>query len=118
MKKAGIGFLVVLVAVFGLAMGSSAEEGVTDTEIHIGQWGPQTGPAAPWGSVARGTDAYFKMINAQGGIHGRKIIHHMFDDGYNPAKTRAGVRSFRRARESSPGSQASVPLPGARCGTT
>jgi hypothetical protein len=28
---------------------AAAEEGVTDTEIHIGQWGPQTGPAAPWG---------------------------------------------------------------------
>jgi branched-chain amino acid transport system substrate-binding protein len=72
-----------------------AEEGVTDTEIHIGQWGPQTGPAAAWGSVARGTDAYFKMINAQGGIHGRKLIHHMFDDAYNPAKTKAGVKELQ-----------------------
>lgn len=72
-----------------------AEEGVTDTEIHIGQWGPQTGPAAAWGSVARGTDAYFKMINAQGGIHGRKLVHHMFDDAYNPAKTKAGVKELQ-----------------------
>jgi ABC-type branched-subunit amino acid transport system substrate-binding protein len=72
-----------------------AEEGVSDTEIHIGQWGPQTGPAAAWGSVARGTDAYFKMINAKGGIHGRKLIHHMFDDGYNPAKTKAGVKELQ-----------------------
>ena len=30
-----------------------AERGVTDTEIRIGQWGPQTGPAALWGAVAR-----------------------------------------------------------------
>lgn len=92
------GFLVFLssvVLVFGLAFGAVAEEGVTDTEIHIGQWGPQTGPAAPWGSVARGTDAYFKMINAEGGIHGRKLIHHMFDDGYNPAKTKAGVKELQ-----------------------
>ncbi|MBU1696637.1 MAG: ABC transporter substrate-binding protein, partial [Proteobacteria bacterium] len=37
-----------------------AEEGVTDTEIHLGQWGPQTGPAAAWGNVARGTGDYFK----------------------------------------------------------
>ncbi|MCF8061854.1 MAG: ABC transporter substrate-binding protein, partial [Deltaproteobacteria bacterium] len=80
---------------FGLAANVSAEEGVTDTEIHIGQWGPQTGPAAPWGAVARGTDAYFKMINAEGGIHGRKIIHHMFDDAYNPAKTKAGVKELQ-----------------------
>ncbi|MCF8119832.1 MAG: ABC transporter substrate-binding protein [Deltaproteobacteria bacterium] len=85
----------VAVLVFGFASGAMAEEGVTDTEIHIGQWGPQTGPAAPWGSVARGTDAYFKMINAEGGIHGRKLIHHMFDDAYNPAKTKAGVKELQ-----------------------
>jgi len=81
--------------VFGFFPGVMAEEGVTDTEIHIGQWGPQTGPAAAWGSVARGTDAYFKMINASGGINGRKLIHHMFDDGYNPAKTKAGVKELQ-----------------------
>ncbi len=74
---------------------SIAEEGVTDTEIHIGQWGPQTGPAAAWGSVARGTQAYFEMINASGGIHGRKIVYHRFDDAYNPAKTRAGVKKLQ-----------------------
>ncbi|MBU1343851.1 MAG: ABC transporter substrate-binding protein [Proteobacteria bacterium] len=72
-----------------------AEEGVTDTEIHIGQWGPQTGPAAAWGSVARGTGAYFQWINDNGGIHGRKIVYHMFDDGYNPAKTKAGVKELQ-----------------------
>ncbi|MCP4022298.1 MAG: ABC transporter substrate-binding protein, partial [Desulfobacteraceae bacterium] len=72
-----------------------AEEGVTDTEIHLGQWGPQTGPAAAWGSVARGTGAYFKWINENGGIHGRKIVYHMFDDGYNPAKTKAGVKELQ-----------------------
>ncbi|MBW2250053.1 MAG: ABC transporter substrate-binding protein [Deltaproteobacteria bacterium] len=88
-------FLAVAAMVFGLAFGSMAEEGVTDTEIHIGQWGPQTGPAAPWGAVARGTGVYFDMINAQGGIHGRKLVYHMFDDGYNPAKTKAGVKELQ-----------------------
>jgi len=87
--------LISLAMIFALTATVSAEEGVTDTEIHIGQWGPQTGPAAAWGSVARGTDAYFKMINAEGGINGRKIIYHMFDDGYNPAKTRAGVKELQ-----------------------
>ena len=88
-------FAVMVVMLFGLALTTSAEEGVTDTEIHIGQWGPQTGPAAPWGAVARGTDAYFKMINAEGGIHGRKLVHHHFDDAYNPAKTMAGVKQLQ-----------------------
>lgn len=94
-KKRFLVGLAALVLVFGMAFAAGAEQGVTNTEIHIGQWGPQTGPAAPWGSVARGTEAYFKMINAQGGIHGRKLIHHMFDDGYNPAKTKAGVKELQ-----------------------
>jgi ABC-type branched-subunit amino acid transport system substrate-binding protein len=88
-------FAVMVVMLFGLTLTTAAEEGITDTEIHIGQWGPQTGPAAPWGAVARGTDAYFKMINAQGGIHGRKLVHHYFDDAYNPAKTLAGVKQLQ-----------------------
>ena len=90
--------LVLFVSlVFLLSFGPNlyAEEGVTDTEIHIGQWGPQTGPAAAWGNVARGTGDYFKWINANGGIHGRKIVYHMFDDGYNPAKTKAGVKELQ-----------------------
>ncbi len=73
---------------------AQALTGVTDTEIHIAQWGPQTGPAAPWGSVARGTGMLFQMINDAGGIHGRKIVYHMFDDQYNPAKTVAGVKEL------------------------
>jgi len=81
--------------VAGPRLGAPAEEGVSDTEIHIGQWGPQTGPAAPWGAVARGTGVLFKMINDEGGIHGRKIVYHMFDDAYNPAKTKAGVKELQ-----------------------
>lgn len=87
--------LFLLVGVLGLAFQASAEEGVTDTAIHIGQWGPQTGPAAPWGAVARGTGVLFQMINDEGGINGRKIEYHMFDDGYNPAKTKAGVKELQ-----------------------
>jgi branched-chain amino acid transport system substrate-binding protein len=78
-----------------LSFGASAEEGVTDTTIRIGQWGPQTGPAAPWGAVARGTGVYFQMINDEGGINGRKIDYRMFDDAYNPAKTKAGVKELQ-----------------------
>ncbi|MGD9975536.1 MAG: ABC transporter substrate-binding protein [Desulfatirhabdiaceae bacterium] len=90
--------LLAAVLIFGLTAYAAAEEGVTDTEIHIGQWGPQTGPAAAWGSVARGTDAYFKMINDEGGINGRKLVLHMFDDGYNPAKTKAGVKDLQEGK--------------------
>jgi branched-chain amino acid transport system substrate-binding protein len=68
--------------------------GVTDTEIRVGQWAAMTGPAAAWGAVARGADVYFKMINAEGGIHGRKIKHLVYDHQYNPAKTVAGVKEL------------------------
>jgi ABC-type branched-subunit amino acid transport system substrate-binding protein len=94
-KKGWFVLLAAIVLVFGLSFSVLAEEGVTDTEIHIGQWGPQTGPAAPWGAVARGTGVFFDMINAEGGIHGRKIVYHMFDDAYNPAKTKAGVKELQ-----------------------
>ena len=96
MKKRGMWLLLVMLGlVLGSAPGATAEEGVTDTVIHIGQWGPQTGPAAPWGAVARGTGVLFQMINDEGGIHGRKIEYHMFDDAYNPAKTKAGVKELQ-----------------------
>jgi ABC-type branched-subunit amino acid transport system substrate-binding protein len=96
MKKKLMLVLFVSLA-FLLSFGPNlyAEEGVTDTEIHIGSWGPQTGPAAAWGAVPRGTRDYFKWINANGGINGRKIVYHMFDDGYNPAKTKAGVKELQ-----------------------
>ena len=73
----------------GLIPDTWAERGVTDTEIRIGQWGPQTGPAALWGAVARGTGCYFDMINAEGGIQGRKIKYFLRDDAYQPPKTKA-----------------------------
>ena len=96
-KKTIFVFVSILALVLCLPFAAMAEEGVTDTEIHIGQWGPQTGPAAPWGAVARGTGVLFKMINDEGGIHGRKIVYHMFDDAYNPAKTKAGVKELQES---------------------
>jgi ABC-type branched-subunit amino acid transport system substrate-binding protein len=74
--------------------GAQAVRGVTDTEILVGQTGPQTGPAALWGAVARGSGLYFKGINDEGGIHGRKIKFFLRDDGYQPAKTKAIGKEF------------------------
>ncbi len=75
-------------------VGAQTVRGVTDTEILVGQTGPQTGPAAPWGAVARGTGLYFKGINDEGGIHGRKIKYFLRDDAYQPAKTKAIGKEF------------------------
>ncbi|MCE5262852.1 MAG: ABC transporter substrate-binding protein [Deltaproteobacteria bacterium] len=68
--------------------------GFDDNEIRIGQWGPQTGPAAPWGSVARGSRLLFDVINEEGGIAGRKIKYFIRDDQYNPAQTAAVVKEL------------------------
>jgi ABC-type branched-subunit amino acid transport system substrate-binding protein len=91
-------FVVVglMVTVFLIVAPASAQKvrGVTDTEILIGQWGPQTGPAAPWGAVARGTDLLVKIINEEGGIHGRKFKYFLRDDSYQPAKTKAIAKEF------------------------
>jgi len=68
--------------------------GFDDKEIRIAQWGPQTGPAAPWGSVARGSDIIFKMVNDAGGIAGRKIKYFIRDDQYNPLQTKTVVKEL------------------------
>jgi ABC-type branched-subunit amino acid transport system substrate-binding protein len=61
--------------------------GVTSTTITIGGTVPITGPAALFGSVARGADAYFKYVNARGGVNGRKVKYVYLDDAYDPSKT-------------------------------
>ncbi len=56
--------------------------------------GPQTGPAAPWGAVARGSKLLFDIVNEEGGIHGRKIKFFVRDDQYNPSQTVAAVKEL------------------------
>lgn len=72
----------------------AAERGFDDGEIRIGSWGPQTGPAAPWGAISRGPGILFSLVNEEGGIHGRKIKHFIRDDQYNPAQTKAVAKEL------------------------
>ena len=72
----------------------AAERGFDDKEIRIGSWGPQTGPAAPWGSISRGPGILFSLVNEEGGIHGRKIKHFIRDDQYNPAQTKVVAKEL------------------------
>jgi branched-chain amino acid transport system substrate-binding protein len=60
--------------------------GVTDTEIKIGQTMPYSGPASAYGTIGRVEAAYFKRLNEQGGINGRKINLISVDDAYSPPK--------------------------------
>ncbi len=63
------------------------DPGASDTEIKIGQTMPYSGPASAYGSQGKTTLAYFKMLNAKGGVNGRKINMLSMDDGYSPPKT-------------------------------
>jgi branched-chain amino acid transport system substrate-binding protein len=61
--------------------------GVTDTEIKIGNTGPYSGPLSNASPIPLSTAAYFKKINDEGGVNGRKINFISYDDGYSPPKT-------------------------------
>jgi ABC-type branched-subunit amino acid transport system substrate-binding protein len=94
-KKVLISLIAVLaVLLIANATPAATPAGFDDNEIRIGQWGPQTGPAAPWGSVARGSKLLFDIVNEEGGIHGRKIKYFIRDDMYNPAQTAAVVKEL------------------------
>jgi branched-chain amino acid transport system substrate-binding protein len=95
MKKVLIGVMVICtVFLIPMLAHAAAKPGFDAKEIRIAQWGPQTGPAAPWGSVARGSDLLFKIVNEEGGINGRKIKYFIRDDQYNPAQTKAAVKEL------------------------
>jgi branched-chain amino acid transport system substrate-binding protein len=69
-------------------------EGASDTEIKIGNTNPYSGPASAYGVIGKTIDAYWKSVNAAGGINGRKVTFITLDDGYNPAKTVECIRQL------------------------
>jgi ABC-type branched-subunit amino acid transport system substrate-binding protein len=73
------------------------DTGATDTEIKIGNIMPYSGPASAYGVIGKTEAAYFNMINAAGGINGRKINFISYDDGYSPPKA---VEQARKLVES------------------
>ncbi len=79
--------MIAHLAAAAIAVGAAGTPGVTQTTITIGGTVPLSGPAAAFGSVARGSDAYFSYVNANGGVHGRKIVYKYLDDGYDSART-------------------------------
>ena len=73
------------------------DTGATDTEIKIGHIVPYSGPASAYGVIGKTEEAYFRMINENGGINGRKIKFISYDDAYSPPKA---VEQVRRLVES------------------
>ena len=70
--------------------------GVTDREIRVGNIMPYSGPASYFSAIGKTEAAYFKMINEQGGVNGRRINFISYDDAYSPPKT---VEQARRLIE-------------------
>ncbi|WP_019123005.1 ABC transporter substrate-binding protein [Brevibacillus massiliensis] len=62
-------------------------QGVTDSEILIGHFGPQTGFAANYDTIRQGIQSYVNLVNAQGGVNGRKLKLIAYDNEYQPSKT-------------------------------
>ncbi|MDI4233582.1 ABC transporter substrate-binding protein [Bradyrhizobium sp. Arg237L] len=92
--------LLAAVAAFSLlsTQGALAQKkydtGASDTEIKIGNVEAYSGPASAYGIIGKTEEAYFKMINDQGGVNGRKINWISYDDGYSPPKTVEQVRKL------------------------
>ena len=89
---------LLAVAVAGAANAQKRyDPGATDTEIKVGNIMPYSGPASAYATIGKTEDAYFRKINAEGGINGRKISFISYDDGYSPPKT---VEQARKLVES------------------
>jgi branched-chain amino acid transport system substrate-binding protein len=70
------------------------DPGASDTEIKIGHTNPYSGNLSAYGAIGKAIQAYWDMVNAEGGIKGRKINFISYDDGFSPPKTVELVRKL------------------------
>src|SRR5437762_8088669 len=75
------------------------DPGASDAEIKVGQTVPFSGPASAYSSIGKTEAAYFKMINDQGGINGRKVNLIQYDDAYSPPKAVEQIRKLVESDE-------------------
>ncbi|MDQ6628496.1 MAG: ABC transporter substrate-binding protein [Pseudomonadota bacterium] len=105
LRIAGRSLATVLLAVTVLgapavwAQAAKYGPGASATEIKLGQTMPYSGPASAYGTIGKVQAAYFKMLNENGGINGRKIKLLSLDDGYSPPKTVEQVRRLVEQEE-------------------
>ena len=95
---------IAIASVLVVVTQASADEkkygaGTSDTEIKLGQTSPFSGPASAYSVIAKTQAAYFKMINEQGGVNGRKINLITLDDAYSPPKTVEQTRKLVEQEE-------------------
>jgi branched-chain amino acid transport system substrate-binding protein len=103
MSRIKLASVAALIAAVALASPALAQKkyspGASDSTIKIGNTMPYSGPASAYGTIGRSEAAYFKMINEQGGINGRKIEFITLDDGYSPPKAVEQVRKLVEQEE-------------------
>ncbi|WP_460451023.1 ABC transporter substrate-binding protein [Alsobacter sp. SYSU BS001988] len=92
---AGVAALLAGVLFTGTHASAQVGPGVTDKEIKLGSWQPLSGPVSIYGVPVRaGADAYFNLVNDQGGVKGRKIKFIVEDNAFNPQRTVAAARKL------------------------
>jgi branched-chain amino acid transport system substrate-binding protein len=94
----GLGLAACIAASPALAE-KKYDPGAIDTEIKIGQTMPYSGSGSTYGTIGKAEAAYFKMVNDQGGINGRKINFISLDDGYSPPRTVEQIRKLVEEEE-------------------
>jgi hypothetical protein len=80
-------FVLILAAINAGSVRADDAPGVKATAIKFGQTIALSGPASAYSVVGRAEAAYFRMINEQGGVNGRKLNFLDVDDAYSPPKT-------------------------------
>src|ERR1700682_5637560 len=90
-------FAVLAASSSGALAQKKYDPGASDTEIKIGNIMPYSGPASAYGVIGKTQAAYFKKINEEGGINGRKITFISYDDAFSPPKA---VEQARKLVES------------------
>lgn len=94
MSKRLMALVLTMAALVATPALTRADDGVTDTTVRLGVWHPLSGPAVAYAPIARSMEAYFRMVNESGGIHGRKVELVIRDDAYTPARTVGVVKEL------------------------
>jgi ABC-type branched-subunit amino acid transport system substrate-binding protein len=103
-RRGSLAALVTLVAAAALGTAPAMAQkkydpGASDTEIRIGNIMPYSGPASSYGVIGKTEAAFFDMVNAEGGINGRKIKFISYDDAYSPPKAIEQARKLVESDE-------------------
>ncbi|OPZ62318.1 MAG: Leucine-, isoleucine-, valine-, threonine-, and alanine-binding protein precursor [Firmicutes bacterium ADurb.Bin506] len=86
--------LIAVLLIAGLAAAATVP-GITDTQVLIGAFQDQSGPASVVGiNMRKGMEAYFNWLNAQGGVNGRKVKLIVEDDGFQAARSVAATKKL------------------------